>query len=320
MRKVVALGVFVYIFVQLILEFYSVPGSGFNGKTFWDWMELLVIPFVLASGAFILDRSEKEIERKNAEGRANLEREIAKDRQQESALQTYLDRMSELLLEKKLQTTENEEVRDVARVRTLTVLRGLDPKRKGAVIKFLQEADLINEKETVISLKDADLREVDLKGKYIPFVNLENAILDNANLENANLTGSNLSNTHLKNANLYSVGFQSANLFRADIENANLIKADLTGATLTYAHFDNADCREAFFVDAKAIGAHFTGADLRDSKSENTNYTNADFKSANLKGAYLQGANLNNASVTTKQLEEVSLLENATMPDGTIHE
>ena len=67
--------------------------------------------------------------------RGNTEK---KDNQRETALQTYIDKMSELLLEKHLRTSQpEEEVRKIARVRTLTVLRGLDANRKGSVLQFL---------------------------------------------------------------------------------------------------------------------------------------------------------------------------------------
>lgn len=77
--------------VFILVETVKAKNTGFETKTLWDWMELLVIPLVLAIGALILNRSERE-----------TEREITKDRQQEAALQFYLDRMSELLLEKKI--------------------------------------------------------------------------------------------------------------------------------------------------------------------------------------------------------------------------
>jgi len=146
----------VYGLIQVILIGYSASWTGFTTKTLWDWMELLIIPLVLAGGVFYLNRSERAVERRIAEDRtkedrrladdrAKLEREIATDRQQEAALQAYIDRMAELLLKEELRNSEeNEEVCNVARIRTLTVLRGLDPKRKGLVLLFLKEAELIN--------------------------------------------------------------------------------------------------------------------------------------------------------------------------------
>ena len=114
----------------ILEETIRLKNTGFGTKTLWDWLELLIIPLVLAGGGFYLNRSEH-----------NTDREIATDRQKEQALQTYLDHMADLLLKEDLRNSENEEVRNVARTRTLTVLRGLDKKRKGVILKFLYEAE-----------------------------------------------------------------------------------------------------------------------------------------------------------------------------------
>src|SRR5258706_9385623 len=136
--------------IFILVETVRAKNTGFETKTLWDWMQLLIIPLFLAGGAFLLNRSEKETERQRAEDRARLEREIAIDRQQEAAFQSYLDRMADLLLKENLRTTEVEEVRKVARTRTLTVLRGLDPTRKGLLLNFLYEAELISKEKPLV--------------------------------------------------------------------------------------------------------------------------------------------------------------------------
>ena len=148
-------------------DFTTPTGEFIRGKTVWDWMGLLVIPLTLLIGGYILNRSEREIERKIASDGAELEREIAKDRQREQAFQAYIDRMSDLLLEKKLRTTEEAEVKDIARTRTLSVLRGLDSRRKGQVVQFLYEAKLLTKKNNIVNLQGADLEGADLQGVKI---------------------------------------------------------------------------------------------------------------------------------------------------------
>src|SRR5260370_16288603 len=70
-------------------------------------------------------------ERDAAEKRAQTERDIALDNQRETALQSYIDKLSELLLHEKLRESKPEdEVRKIGRVRTLTVLPRLDNERK----------------------------------------------------------------------------------------------------------------------------------------------------------------------------------------------
>jgi hypothetical protein len=125
------------------------------GKTLWDWLQLLIIPAVLAVAGYIINltiskgeqaatEQRAQSEREAAEKRAETERDIAQDNQREAALQEYIDKMSELLLHEKLRESQPEdEVRKIARVRSLTVLPRLDGKRKGSVIKFLYESGLI---------------------------------------------------------------------------------------------------------------------------------------------------------------------------------
>ena len=75
------------------------------------------------------------------------------DNQRETAFQAYIDKMSELLLHEKLRdSTEEDEVRNVARVRTLTVLPRLDGKRKGSVLQFLYESGHIYKNKNSIDL------------------------------------------------------------------------------------------------------------------------------------------------------------------------
>ncbi len=113
-------------------------------KTLWDWMQLLIVPLVLAVGAFLLNFSTTRTEREIAQKRYNNDQAIAQDKQREDLLQAYLDRLSELLLDRELrQSKQDTEVRNVARTRTLTVLSQLDTKRKNHVLSFLHEAKLV---------------------------------------------------------------------------------------------------------------------------------------------------------------------------------
>src|SRR5579884_3785815 len=119
--------------------------TGFADKTFWDWMQLLIVPFMLTIGGLWFSQVQQTKERDVAERNAKTEKDIALDNQRESLLQTYLDRMSELLLDKHLldEETNKNKAPDLARARTLTALSRLDPVRKGSLVQFLREAGLI---------------------------------------------------------------------------------------------------------------------------------------------------------------------------------
>ena len=178
--------------------------AGFNGhiksgKTLWDWLQLLIIPVMLAVGGYLFNFTTNRNEQISTEKRDKTERDIALDNQREAALQDYIDKMSELLLKEHLSELkpEYEEVRKIARVRTLTVLPRLDGKRKRSVLQFLYESGLI----------DKDIKCVDLSG---------------ADLTKANLMGANLVGADLSKANLYGAFMNRASMYLANLAGTNL--------------------------------------------------------------------------------------------------
>ncbi len=171
-------------------------------KTLWDWLQLLIIPVSLSVGAAWFN------------ARQNHDLEIAIDNQQETELQGYFDRMTDLLLNHRLRTSKaGYEVQNIARARTVTVLSHLGPKRTRSVLLFLYESGLLNRSKPIITLYEVDLRYVNLSGKNLCSVNLSNT-----DLRYANLSGANLSNADLSGANLSYV----------DLDNADLTKANLS--------------------------------------------------------------------------------------------
>src|SRR5215472_12647663 len=76
--------------------------AGLRGKTLYDWLQLLIIPAVLAVGGYLFNFTTSRNEQKATQLRDQTELDIAIDNQREAALQAYIDSMSELLLEKKL--------------------------------------------------------------------------------------------------------------------------------------------------------------------------------------------------------------------------
>ncbi len=97
--------------------------------------------------------------------------------------------MRENLRESKI----NTEVRAVARTRTWTVLRLLDPARREILFTFLAESELLS----IIDLSNADFSGTDLRGADLRGANLSNANLRNTDLSNANLAGLDLMGTNV---------------------------------------------------------------------------------------------------------------------------
>src|SRR5260221_391892 len=254
-------------------------------KTLWDWLQLLLIPLVLAVAALLFNRAT-----------TRTEQTIALDKQREDLLQAYLDRMSELLLEKKLATSPSEEESNVARVRTISLLFQLDARRIGYVFAFLREAGLMSaySDSRIVSLSQGNLNKIDLSQANLSEANLSEANLSEANLSETNLRQANLSEANLFGANLGKANLSEANLSEANLGKANLGKANLFGADLHIANL---------------IGANLSKANLRQ----------ANLSEADLSEADLSQANLIRTIVTEAQLKKAKSLDLATMPNGSKH-
>lgn len=202
-----------------------------HAKTLWDWLNLagvLAIPVVVGFGAAWYTRQQGKVsEREN------------KDNQREVALQTYIDKMSELLLHEGLRTASKDaDVRRIATLQTSTVLPRLDGKRKGNVLLFLYEAGLIEKSDPIVmfgaaGLHSADLRGCDLSG--MPGASLYGSFISYAALNEANFTGMHLRGVLFEGGGLSKAQFIGADLREAELYWVPLREADFTGANLTDA-------------------------------------------------------------------------------------
>jgi uncharacterized protein YjbI with pentapeptide repeats len=236
--------------------------TGFGEKKLWDLLQLLIVPLVLAGVTFYLPYTAKQIEQAQTE-----------DRNRQESLNKYFDTMTNLLLESKLKTSEDgAEIRTIVRAKTLTTLDGLDGYRKGQLLRFLQEAQLIRDGGVIVSLRGADLRGVNILTVDLSKADLTRAILTDAELAHANFSNANLTKAVLHRANLEGASFTDANLKGAVLAKATLKNTDFTGADLKGAFFTGADLSEAKPFSEKQLGqAKFCHTTMRDGKRNDQN-------------------------------------------------
>ena len=260
--------------------------TGFQDKKLWDFLGLLIVPIVIAlAGWWLSDVSTRR------------QQEIEDRRAQDSLLQSYIQDMTNLLLNRGLATSKPDSlIAQVARANTLSAIPRLDSRRNRILLRFLSDSNLLSS-GSVALLSGAELIRADLM-----YADLSGAELIRADLSNANLSGASLSDANLFNALLFR-----ANLSNANLEGANLKDAWLTDADLKDAWLNDADLRGA------AIGTDLSGVSL-----EGANLSGAYLRDADLGGANLSGAELSDANVTNNQLAQAASLVGATLPNGTI--
>jgi len=203
--------------------------TGLSQKTMWDWLQLFIIPGVFAIGAYLFNQALQERANKNAEDQARLERESREDSQREAALQAYIDKLAELLLVNGLRESKpGDEVRTIARMRTVAVVQGLDGMRKRILLIFLHESGLINRNAAIVELWGVVFNHSDLRS-----IDLSNADLHGTPLYGANLSGTLLSGTDLSYCNLRNAIFSGTDLSGVNLRGASLDGAYLKDAILT---------------------------------------------------------------------------------------
>lgn len=235
-------------------------GTGFASKTLWDWLNLLGVFLVpLMIGVFTLANNLQQSQ--ISQQQYNNNQQNALDQQRETTLTTYLDEISNLVLNYNLNKSKSgDEVGQIARERTISTLRRLDASRNEIVIQFLQDAHLIGGQKPVIDLSNAnlsgdDLSNTNLIGIQLIATNLNDTVLIHAKLIGADLSGdiltsANLTGAQLISTNLHNANLSRANLTRADLKNADLDSANLTSANLTSTELDGTILTNAILTNA----------------------------------------------------------------------
>ena len=143
-------------------------------RTLWDWLELLIVPLAVASGAAFISFVQKRTELDIADQARKTEQQITTNRLRQATLEAYYDRMTELLLEYDLRASADySEARSIARARTVAVVRGLDGERNRQLFAFLRTSQLIEKDMPIVDLRKADLSGAEAfetkeeKGRYV---------------------------------------------------------------------------------------------------------------------------------------------------------
>jgi uncharacterized protein YjbI with pentapeptide repeats len=205
-------------------------------KTFWDWLPLLIqllgalaIPIAVGFGSVYFTTRQAQISEANRKQQHETDLQIAEKQQQQEFLQTYFDKMAEMLEKGLRKAQPDDEIRYIAQARTLAALRRLDAEHNRILLKFLFSSKLIQRRpeSDIIELKNTDLSTVQLHKADLSQVDLRQADLSETRLSEADLFGADLrlaslSEANLSEANLQGAIFQGANPRDSRLRNIKL--------------------------------------------------------------------------------------------------
>ncbi|MEM7590334.1 MAG: pentapeptide repeat-containing protein [Cyanobacteria bacterium P01_A01_bin.83] len=176
--------------------------TGFKGRKFWDWLELLLVPSMLGIGISFIEINEHKAQRYNL-----------KEQYKQQILRDYLKEMTSIAFDKeKMNILRNAKKyspeREVLASRTSATLEILaeDKKRKNQIIRFIGNSSL----SRIIAIRRSKLNNLDLSYLDLTGADLRKTNLSNTNLKEANLKEANLCGTKFDNTNLESTNFTNA--------------------------------------------------------------------------------------------------------------
>jgi uncharacterized protein YjbI with pentapeptide repeats len=320
--------------------------TGFSGMTLRDWIGAMATPLtILIAIAGLLwgvyQFNTQQLDNAKTQSMQELDNTAQSlDQQRQTILDTYFDRMQELLLAKPddfKASNPGDQYQALAQARTYSALRSLDGARKGTLIRYLWAAKLIDGPQPIISMLEADLSGAMFFNADLSGINLSGADLVNSDLSSASLIGANLSSASLIDADLRSADLSGADLLLTDLGGAGFDSAKLCGAYIGGFNpnpmpgtvggqggagppdMTDTDLSCAHLYPNGLAGANLRGAPLEGAYLRGADLHGASLIGADLSGAVLSEANLRDATVTREQLAKAKSLKGATMPDGSIH-
>jgi uncharacterized protein YjbI with pentapeptide repeats len=189
---------------------------------------LIVLLILIGTGVVWNGIQERMMLETLSRQQGTAQQQVAQAQQQETILQAYMDKISDLLVhDKLLQAKAADPAKIAADAYTHDALPRLDADHKAELMRFLYQTKLLSNDSNIIDLKDVDIHGahmsgIDIRDTYLVGTNLSGADLRNATLSDATLTFTNLAGANLSHADLHA----------CDMHNTNLAGADLTGANL----------------------------------------------------------------------------------------
>lgn len=142
------------------------------------------------------------------------------------------------------------------------------------------------------SLRNSNLRNIDLSNLNLQDVDFTDAKIDHVNFKNSNLRHARFCESNVQYSN-----FSGADLTRSDFWKANIYSSTFIKATLNNAILSNIIGDFTNFEDAKLEQCDLKNSDLRHSTFERSILEYSNLQRANLNSSNLRYANLNNCNL-----------------------
>ncbi|GCE19077.1 pentapeptide repeat-containing protein [Dictyobacter kobayashii] len=200
-----------------------------KGSSPWNRLLIPLVIILLLAG-FVLTNLFQALNARTLSLQAqNTQIQLARTQQNQTILQNYLNKISDMLVHDQLLTKrkQSDPAKIAADALTRDAFSRLDPECKAELMRFIYQTKLVSNDSVVLNLQD-----VDISNAHMSMIDLRDTYLVGANMSGADLHGATLNDTILIFTNLSGANMSGADLHASDMHNTNLTGANLAGANL----------------------------------------------------------------------------------------
>ena len=225
---------------------------------------------------------QRDQEIKLAEEKLAHDKMLAEEKLRDELFAKYMNDIIQLLKETNGSLTNDPMTAFIVRVKTLTIIRQLDPIRNTHLIRFLYDANQLTNGANPIDLSDAELDGINMSMASTFRQEIHNLSLVGAYLRNSSFSKLDLFNSNFSRSRLDHANFALSILSDADFSDAVIVHADLSSTQIFRSRFNRVHGRRVNFFEAYANNTRFTNANLILAKFTRCTCQSADFDNAHL--------------------------------------
>jgi len=316
--KLFSLWMLVIFIITIML--YQFEWTGFGGRKAWDWLEIAIIPIVLGFLVIHFEKKQRESEiaiEHEREGREKVLEEKRREREEYQAnknraqmiFESYIDRMTSLILDYGLlqDRKDNNEDIEIAKTRTRSVMRTLDEQWRGEVVRFVIETKIAILAKDIFHLtkfNGADLYKIDFKGMY-----LQNSDFSGCNLFRADFTAADTNFSIFENATLRTAVFKDSEAFGCKFVNTDIKNVNFLNCKISHSDFTNAFAENTRFSSKPAFYVDFTSTNLQKSEFSKMEISDTSFENANLNKSTFNNVDFRDVSFLNADLTDVDFTD-----------
>jgi fluoroquinolone resistance protein len=297
---------------------------GFTGKTFFDWLEIAIIPVTIVVGSYVHEQNSKRREEKNQESQKlireqqeliqkKLQEDTEKERYSHSQFNDFIDFYTNLNINEE----EFYKHSSILRYKIRMLVRTINYYWVDELIDFISSSGINTYVDDIF--QDMKLEKITIDRASLSSNKFFTVEFIECGLKSANLGACEIKSTNFHNSNLTGTNFVKSRLFNAYFSNCNLTGSQFIFTEFYSSRIDDSLCTNAKFENSLILNTRFSASTTDCSNIfEKSSFANAQLEKTEFRNIRFKDVNL--TQTTFKECKFIHCDFNKVTIDSTIFE